>query len=108
MIIGALRLSFLVPSDGSSSRGLGQKVKVALQTRFKAAACEIPAKKAEHSELTVGATLVSCEERQMKNRLDEIVRYFQDWGHAELVHHDIEVIHFDDIEIERDFEKYDP
>ena len=108
MIIGAIRLSFLVPTDGSSSRGLGQKAQVALTSRFKASAAELTVDKNRDEKLTVGASLVSVGEPQMRKRIDQIIKYFEEWGHAELINQEFEIIHFDDIEIERDFEKYNP
>jgi uncharacterized protein YlxP (DUF503 family) len=108
MIIGALRLSFLVPQDGRSTRGLGQKVRVALNSRFKASAVELELKTNRDTELTIGASVVSPDETQMRKKIDQIIGYFQEWGHAELVYQESEIIHFDDIDIERDFEKYDP
>jgi uncharacterized protein YlxP (DUF503 family) len=108
MVIGAVRLSFVIPPNSQSLRGLSQKARSAVNSRFKAAAAELTSEGKQGSELVIGVSLVSTDEAQTRKRVDEIVNYFQGWGHADLAYHENEIIHFEDIAIERDFEKYDP
>lgn len=106
MIIAALRLTFAVPPDGKSSHGTAQKIKDKLWARFKIAVAELPSPSA--GELVVGAAAVGGEEAGVKERALQIIRFVQDAGDMELVNDEVEYIVFDDIELERDFEKYNP
>ena len=108
MVIGALRLTFLVPPDGKSTRSVAHKIKDHLWSKFKVSLAEVPTGTSSGGELVIGLALASPEEKLTRQRLDEIVRHLHEWGGAELVHDDSEVIRFDDLEMERDFEKYNP
>jgi uncharacterized protein YlxP (DUF503 family) len=106
MIIGALRLTFVVPPDGNSAHSVAQKVKDRLWSKFKLALSELPSQGT--AQLVIGGALVGHNEHQTRERLDQIVRHLNDWGHVELVNDETELVYFDDLEMERDFEKYDP
>lgn len=105
MIIGALRLTFVVPTDGKSTRSVAQKIKSEMLTRFKASVAELST---QGAELFMGASIVGNEEKLTRERLDSIIHYFREWGHADLANDESELVHFDDLELERDFEKYNP
>jgi uncharacterized protein YlxP (DUF503 family) len=106
MIIGALRLTFVVPADGSSTHNSAQKIKDRLWSKFKLALAELPS----HSgtQVVIGGALVGSDEGATQKRVDDIIRHLNDWGAVELVNDEMELIYFDDLELERDFEKYDP
>jgi uncharacterized protein YlxP (DUF503 family) len=106
MIIGALRLTFMVPPDGNSSHTSAQKIKDRLWSKFKLALAELPTHSG--SQVVIGGALVGSDEKTTQKRVDDIIRHLNDWGAVELVNDEMELIHFDDIELERDFEKYDP
>jgi uncharacterized protein YlxP (DUF503 family) len=106
MIIAALRLTFAVPPDGKSTHGTAQKIKDKLWSKFKIAIAELPSPSG--AELVMGIAAVGGEEFKVKERAQQIVRWAQESGDMELVNDEVEYIVFDDIEIERDFEKYNP
>ncbi|CAM6001624.1 unnamed protein product [Sphagnum balticum] len=106
MIIGALRLTFIVPADSSSSHSSAQKIKDHLWSKFKLALSELPS--GSTSQLVIGGALVGHNEAQTRERLDKIVRHLNEWKNVELVNDETELVYFDDLEMERDFEKYDP
>jgi uncharacterized protein YlxP (DUF503 family) len=106
MIIAALRLTFAVPPDGRSTHGIAQKIKDKLWSRFKISVSELPSPSG--AELIIGAAAVGGEEGRVKERAQQIIRFVQNSGEMELVNEEIEYVVFDDIEIERDFEKYNP
>lgn len=108
MTIGALRLTFAIPSGEDSIRGIAQKAKAALLSKFKASSSELSSPGRQQNELLIGAAIVAHDEKQADKILDQIVSYFQEWGHADLAEDEREVIFFNDIELERDFQKYNP
>jgi len=105
MIIGALRLTFIVPPDGKSTHSSAQKIKDRLWTKFKLALSELPS---NGTQLVIGGALVGYDEKQTQERMDQVIRHLNEWGAIELVNDETELVHFDDLELERDFEKYDP
>jgi uncharacterized protein YlxP (DUF503 family) len=105
MIIGALRLTFIVPPDGKSTHSAAQKIKDRLWTKFKLALSELPS---SGTQLVIGGAMVGYDEGQTQARLDQVIKHLNEWGAVELVNEESELIHFDDLELERDFEKYDP
>ena len=107
MIIGALRLTFMVPPDGKSTHNAAQKIKDRLWSKFKVAVSELPSP-GSANQLVIGGALVGYEEQKTQERLDQIVKHLNEWGNVELVNDETELVHFDDLELERDFEKYDP
>ena len=56
----------------------------------------------------IGAAAVGSEETQVRERAQGIIRFLQNSADMELVNDETEYIHFDDLEMERDFEKYNP
>jgi uncharacterized protein YlxP (DUF503 family) len=105
MVVGALRLTFMIPPDGKSNHSAAHKIKDRLWTKFKIALSEIPS--GAPSQLVIGGALVDHDENRMQERMDQIIRHLNDWGVVELVNDETDIIHFDDIELERDFEKYE-
>ncbi len=105
MIIGALRLTFIVPPDGKSTHSSAQKIKDRLWTKFKLALSELPS---QGTQLVIGGAIVGYDENQTQERLDQVIRHLNEWSAVELVNDETELVHFDDLELERDFEKYDP
>jgi uncharacterized protein YlxP (DUF503 family) len=105
MIIGALRLTFIVPPDGKSTRSSAQKIKDRLWTKFKLALSELPS---SGTQLVIGGAMVGYDENQTRERLDQVITHLNEWRVVELVNDETELVHFDDLELERDFEKYDP
>lgn len=106
MIVGALRLTFMTAPDGKSNHSAAHKIKERLWAKFKIALAEIPS--GAPSQVVVAGALVDHDEVRARERLAQIVRHLNDWGAVELVNDETEVIHFDDLEMERDFEKYEP
>jgi len=106
MIIGALRLTFMVPPDGKSTHSAAQKIKDRLWSKFKLALSEQPT--LSGPQLVIGAALVGYDEAKTRARLDQVVKHLNEWDSVELINDEIELVHFDDLELERDFEKYDP
>jgi len=106
MIIGALRLTFIVPPDGKSTHSVAQKIKDRLWSKFKLSLSEQPTIRGE--QLVIGAALVDYDEVKTRTRLEQVIKHLNEWGSVELVNDEIELVHFDDLELERDFEKYDP
>lgn len=92
--------------DNSSSRGLAQKIKDRLLTKFKASVTEIPTPGS--NELVIGVAIVGYDEAKTKERVNQIIRHLQEWSSVELVNDEVEIMQFDDLEMERDFEKYNP
>ena len=105
MVLGALRLTFMIPPDGKSTHSAAHKIKDHLWTKFKIALSEIPS--GGPNQLVIGAALVDRDENRVKERMDQVIRHLNDWGRVELVNDETEMIRFDDIELERDFEKYE-
>src|SRR5579863_8529889 len=93
MILGALRLTFMVPPDGKSTHSTAQKIKDRLWSKFKVAVSELPSPGT--TQLIIGGALDGYEENQTRERLDQIVRHLNDWGHVDLVNDDTELVHFD-------------
>jgi hypothetical protein len=105
MIIGALRLTFIVPPDGGSTHSMAQKIKDRLWSKFKLALTELPS---NGTQLVIGGALVGYEESKTRARMDQVIKHLNDWGTVELVNDETELVFFDDLELERDFEKYAP
>ncbi len=95
----------MVPPDGKSTHSTAQKIKDRLWSKFKLAVSELPG---HGTQLVIGGALVGYDENQTRERLSQVVRHLNEWGTVELVNDETEIIHFDDLELERDFEKYDP
>jgi len=106
MILGALRLTFIIPPDGKSTHSAAHKIKDRIWSKFKIAASEIPS--GSTNQLVIGGALVDHDEARIRDRMDQVIKHLNNWGSVELVNDEIEVIHFDDLELERDFEKYEP
>lgn len=106
MIVGAMRLTFVVPPDGNSTHSMAQKIKDRLWAKFKMALSELPSPGS--SELVIGCAIVGYDENQTRERLHQIVRHLHDWASVDLIHDEVELVFFDDLEMERDMEKYDP
>jgi uncharacterized protein YlxP (DUF503 family) len=106
MIVAALRFTFNCGPDQSSHRREAQKIKDRLWSHFKVAVAEIPS----HSpmEIKIAASFVGSNEKVVQERCAEIIRHLNDWANVELTYDEQEVIHFDDLELERDILKYDP
>src|SRR5438552_1288379 len=108
MVIGAKRLSFIVPPDGKSTRSVAHKIKDHLWRKFRISVAELSSPSTGTGELMIAVALVGNEEKDVRHRTEEVVRHLRDWSAVELVHDESELIHFEDLEIERDFEKYNP
>lgn len=106
MVVAALRLTFMVPPDGASTKSIAQKIKERLWTNFKAATAEVHSPTT--AELMIGVSIVGSQEKLVQQRVQEIIKNLQEWPSVELTYDESEIIHFDDLEIERDFVKYDP
>lgn len=106
MIIAALKLTFAVGPDASSHKSMAHKIKDRLMSRFKVSVAEIP--NDSSSELIIGVSFVGSDEKLLHNKCDEIIRHLHDWPAAELAYDETEIIHFNDLEMKRDFEKYNP
>ncbi len=106
MIVAALRLTFMVAPDGSSHKSAAQKIKERLWSHFKVAVAEISHN--SPAELRIGLSFVGTQESDMELRVQEIVRHMNDWNSVEMTYDESELIHFDDLELERDYLKYDP
>ncbi len=106
MIIGAIRLTFVVGTDGSSSRSTSQKLKERIWNRFKFTCIEVPS--SAPNELVIGVASLGINETQTRNKIQDLIKHLNEWGQVELVNDEVELIHFEDIEAERNFEKYNP
>src|SRR4051812_37713341 len=106
MIVGALRLTFAVPHGGNSSHAIASRIKDKIWTRFKISVAEMP--EVSQHEVIIGVTTVGFNEKNVRERLEKIVDVLKNSGDIELVNDEMEMIHFDDLELERDFEKYNP
>src|ERR1700683_843360 len=102
MVIGALRLTFMVSPDGKSTRAMAQKIKDRLWSKFKLAVADLSSHSG--SQLVIGGALVGQDEPGTQARVEQIIRHLNEWGAVELVNDEVELIHFNDIEMERDFE----
>lgn len=103
MVVGALRLSFVIASSPKSE---AQKIKDRIWSKFKASVAELPS--SSNNEVCLGVSIVGIDTKTTKERLDKILNHLNDWGAVELVDHDLELIQYNDLALERDFEKYDP
>ncbi len=106
MIVAALRLTFMVPPDGGSTKSTAQKIKDRLQQKFKVAVAEV--QHTQSGELLIGVAFVGNQKQAVDERVQDIIRHLHDWPAVELTYDETEIIHFDDLEIERDFVKYNP
>ena len=52
--------------------------------------------------------MVGTDEQKTRARIDQIIRHLHEWASVELINDEVEMIAFDDIEMEKDFEKYNP
>ena len=105
MVIVASQLVFAVPPE-HSTRALGQKIKDHVWSRFKISVAELPKDNAD--QLVIGIAVVGGEEASAKHRSEQVISHLRDWGVTELLEADSETIHFEDLELERDFEKFNP
>jgi uncharacterized protein YlxP (DUF503 family) len=106
MVIGAMRLTFAIPAGGMSTKSLAHHIKDRLWAQFKIALTEIP--RSSPTELVIGAALVGGDEPSTEDRMQQIIRFLNESDSVELVDQETEMIHFEEIEMERDFQKYDP
>jgi uncharacterized protein YlxP (DUF503 family) len=106
MVVGALRLTFVVPPVDGSSKGEAQKIKDRLWSKFKVAVAELPVDSSE--QVVIGVALVGGDEKTTRERADAIIRHLQEWGSVDLVNDESDFVRFEDIELERDFAKYNP
>ena len=105
MVIGAFRLSFAVPEEGSTHKGEAQRIKDHMWSQYKISICELDS---DPQELIIGGAVVGPSESACRQRVDKIIEHMRDWPKANLVHEESDFIAFEDIEVERDFEKYQP
>jgi uncharacterized protein YlxP (DUF503 family) len=99
VIVAALKLTF---ASGTNAR----RIKDRLWSRYKISLAELPT--SSPLELAIGAALVGSDERSLSQRVQQIVSHVQDWGAYDLIDHEVEFLHFEDFQEERNLEKYDP
>ena len=106
MIVGIQRLTFHIPANENSARALAQRIKARLWRKFKVAIAEV--NESTSSELVLGIAHVGISKQTVNTKADSIVRDLNDWGTVELVGDEKDVLVYEDLEMERDFEKYNP
>ncbi|MBK9294612.1 MAG: DUF503 family protein [Oligoflexia bacterium] len=106
MIIAAMRLTFASAPDATSHKSIAHKIKDRISQRFKVSVSEVPSD--NPNELNIGISFVGSEERFLRKKCEEIIKHLQDWAAVDLAYDEVEIIHFSDLEIKRDFEKYEP
>jgi len=106
MIVGIQRLTFHIPSSENSANALAQRIKDRLWGRFKVSVAQVEEPQAD--ELIIGIAYVGMSKDAVQQKADSIVKHINEWGAVELVHDEKDIVHYEDLEIERDFEKYNP
>ena|ERR1035438_5957802 len=109
MVIAALKLTFAVSSD-TSGHSTAKRIKDRLWSAFKVAVAELPS--SSHQEVLIGVSAVGNEEAPLRDRMDQLLVNLRDWGSVDLVDQELELLHYEDIELSEDYdknlEKYNP
>ncbi len=103
MVIGAFRLSFAIPEEGTTHKGEAQRVKDHIWSHYKISVCELDS---DSREVLIGGAVVGASESACRKRVETIIEHLRQWPKANLIHEETDFIGFTDIETERDFEKY--
>jgi uncharacterized protein YlxP (DUF503 family) len=106
MLVGIQRLTFHIASSENSGKGLSQRIKDRLWSHFKVSVAEV--EEPGGTELVLGVAFVGISEDAVQQKADSIVRHLNDWPAVELIHDEKDIVRYEDLEIERDFEKYNP
>ena len=99
MIIGALRLTFMVPPDGKSTHSAAQKIKDRLWSKFKLALSGTAHGKRATTCYWRGYRGVMRKDKTRARLEQVVIKHLNEWGSVELVNDEIELVHFDDLEL---------
>jgi hypothetical protein len=76
------------------------------RSRYKAATAEVS--DSGGPGIVIGVALVGNNDADLRSRGQKIIHDMQNWADVELINDELDVLHYEDIEMERDFEKYNP
>lgn len=98
MLIAAALIEMAVPDAESikARRRVASALKDRIQQRFNVSVAEVGDPDERH-EVVLGCALVGSDPRQMRERMERVVRYVEGIGIAELVDDDIVVVRLDEV-----------
>lgn len=112
MFIGALKLIFSIPEGERSLKGLDHSIKTHIWTKHKVSVCMLnePSEVAgSQSEVSMGVTFVSRSDHIASQLAQRILEDLRKWSKVELIHHELQIFHFDGDEFDAEIqEKFRP
>mgnify|MGYP000925946652 FL=1 len=109
MVIAGLKLTFAISPD-TTRHGTAKRIKDHLWSKHKVAVAEIPSD--NNAEVVMGVASVGSDENNLTERMQQLLQGLREWGSVDLIDHELEVMHFEDVDLvidhEKNFQKYDP
>lgn len=99
MLIAAALIELVLPEADSlkARRRVAQAVKDRLRARFNVSAAEVGDPEDRHG-VCIGCVQVGTDPRRLRARMDQVVRYVEQLGLAELVSDDVAIVRLDELD----------